>query len=86
MCFKVAEMNTSPLRWESNYVLFGGMVVNLSRDMDIQALCPDCAHIVGDFIKSNRKNRKHLDLCQDSPKVYYEYDDGTPASFPSIQS
>ncbi len=54
MCGTEQELNTSPQRMETNYVRFIGMVSYLSRDLSIQALCPICATVVGEFIKKNR--------------------------------
>jgi hypothetical protein len=56
MCKGVQELNTSPDRMETNYVRFIGMISNLSKDLSIQALCPICAPIVGEFIKSKRND------------------------------
>lgn len=57
MCGAVQELNTSPMRMETNYVRFTGMIYNMDKEkISIQALCPQCAPIVGDFIKQNRKN------------------------------
>ena len=53
MCGSGQQLNTSPQRMETNYVRFIGMVSNLSKDLSIQALCPKCAGIVGNFIKEN---------------------------------
>ena len=54
MCGFEQELNTSPQRMETNYVRFTGMISHLSKDLSIQALCPNCAVTVGDFIKSHK--------------------------------
>jgi hypothetical protein len=51
MCKAEQKLNTQPMRMETNYVRFIGMIANLSKDLSIQALCPKCAGLVGDFIK-----------------------------------
>jgi hypothetical protein len=54
MCLSDQELNTSPKRMETNYVRFTGMIYQLDKGLSIQALCPKCAGIVGEFIKKNR--------------------------------
>ena len=54
MCGAEQTLNTSPERMETNYVRFIGMIANLDKGLSIQALCPKCASIVGNFIKINR--------------------------------
>ena len=54
MCQTDQQLNTSPKRMETNYVRFTGMISHLDKDLSIQALCPNCATIVGDFIKGNK--------------------------------
>lgn len=53
MCNAPQSLNTSPQRMETNYVRFTGMIYHLDKDLSIQALCPKCAGIVGEFIKRN---------------------------------
>lgn len=57
MCGTEQELNTSPKRMETNYVRFTGMIYQLDQGLSIQALCPKCAAVVGEFIK---KNRQHI--------------------------
>jgi hypothetical protein len=59
MCGLEQELNTSPKRMETNYVRFIGMIANLSKDLSIQALCPNCAGMVGDFIKKYKGHINH---------------------------
>jgi hypothetical protein len=59
MCGAEQELNTSPQRMETNYVRFIGMVANLSKDLSVQALCPNCAVDVGEFITKNRRLISH---------------------------
>jgi len=59
MCMAVQELNTSPQRMETNYVRFIGMIANLTKDLSIQALCPNCAADVGEFIMKNRRLVSH---------------------------
>jgi hypothetical protein len=55
MCGAKQSFDTTiPDKYQSNYVRFIGMISNLSKDLSIQALCPECAGIVGQFIKENR--------------------------------
>jgi hypothetical protein len=54
MCGTEQELNTSPQRMETNYVRFTGMIYQLDKGLSIQALCPKCAGVVGEFIKKNR--------------------------------
>jgi hypothetical protein len=57
MCGTEQELNTSPVRMETNYVRFIGHIYHLDKDLSIQALCPGCAAVVGNFIN---KNRQHI--------------------------
>lgn len=61
MCNKTQELNTSPQRMETNYVRFTGMVYQLDKELRIQALCPGCAGIVGEFIKRNWVKTENID-------------------------
>jgi hypothetical protein len=57
MCGSGQQLNTQPKRMETNFVRFTGMVANLDRSLSIQALCPKCAGIVGQFIKENKTKK-----------------------------
>jgi hypothetical protein len=59
MCGAEQELNTSPQRMETNYVRFIGMVANLDKGLRVQALCPQCAIDVGEFILKNRRLISH---------------------------
>jgi hypothetical protein len=59
MCGAEQELNTSPQRMETNYVRFIGMVANLDKGLRVQALCPNCAIDVGEFIMKNRRLVSH---------------------------
>lgn len=55
MCGKESAINTAPDRTESNYVRFVGMIYHLDKDLAIQALCPNCAKVVGNFIRERQQ-------------------------------
>jgi hypothetical protein len=56
MCKAEQKLDTTfEYKLQTNYVRFIGMVYQLDKDLSIQALCPKCAGIVGNFIKDKRK-------------------------------
>lgn len=57
MCGAEQELKTEPKPMYTNYVRFTGMIYQLDPDLSIQALCPECAPIVGEFIKKEKRSR-----------------------------
>jgi hypothetical protein len=57
MCGAEQELQTYPNARETNYVQMRGMIYKLDKGLSIEALCPECAGIVGQFIMSKRKDK-----------------------------
>jgi hypothetical protein len=56
MCGLEQQIDTTiPDKYQTNYVRFIGMISNLDKGLRVQALCPQCAIDVGEFIMKNRR-------------------------------
>jgi hypothetical protein len=58
MCGSTLDIDsTIPDKYQTNFVRFIGPISNLDKGLRVQALCPQCADLVGQFILENRRNK-----------------------------